>query len=232
MRLVDAARYRGAFLRTRYRTDSWVAEARGGTRLESVVVSSGGRLSEVKCDWLACAWGLIPATDLARVAGCTTSPSGVAVDSLQRTSVAGIFAAGECTGVKGDAAAMVEGEIAGLTAVGDERAASSASLQRARNAGVRFGAMLAATFTPRAELLALAKPETIVCRCEDVVFGVLDAAWTQRQAKLWTRIGMGACQGAVCGPACSALFGWEENASRSPIGAPLCGPWSEALRRG
>ena len=230
LRLVDAARYRAAFARTMYRTDSWVTAARGDGRLRSIVVSRGGNAAEIECDWLACAWGLVPATDIARVAGCAANASGIAVDHLQRTSVEGIFAAGECTGVKGDAAAVVEGEIAGLAAAGDVAAATASRLQRARTAGIAFGRLLSTTFVPRAELLALATPATIVCRCEDVTMQSLDPAWTQRQAKLWTRIGMGACQGAVCGPACSAMFGWEENVSRSPVGAPPCGPWAAALR--
>ena len=59
--------------------------------------------------------------------------------------------------------------------------------------------------------------------------GINLQAWTQRQAKLWTRIGMGECQGAVCGPACAALFGWDANAGRPPLGAPRCGGWSAAI---
>ena len=88
---------------------------------------------------------------------------------------------------------------------------------------------LAKQFAPRPELLQLATGDTIICRCEDVRRREIDPRWTQRQAKLWTRVGMGECQGAVCGPVCAALFGWEQNPARPPLGAPLCGDWTRAL---
>ena len=71
--------------------------------------------------------------------------------------------------------------------------------------------------------------KVLVCRCEDVTRAAIDPSWSQRQAKLYTRVGMGACQGAVCGPACQALFGWSGNAVRPPLGAPSCGEWSSGL---
>ena len=107
--------------------------------------------------------------------------------------------------------------------------ARQTALQRRRSGGRAFGRRIAATFAPRAELLRLADADTVICRCEDVRRGDIDPAWTQRQAKLWTRLAMGACQGAVCGPACAALFNWQGNIARPPIGAPRCGEWGELL---
>jgi NAD(P)H-nitrite reductase large subunit len=169
---------------------------------------------------------LVPNTELAQLMGCQTSGGAIRVDDQQSTSVAGIWAAGECTSVKGEEAAMTEGEIAARAAVGDRAGAMNAKLQRRRNAGRAFGALLGSAFAPRAELLALVDDETIVCRCEDVRRGALNPAWSQRQAKPWTRLGMGACQGAVCGPACTTLFGWERNTVRPPLGTPVLGAWA------
>jgi NADPH-dependent 2,4-dienoyl-CoA reductase/sulfur reductase-like enzyme len=76
-------------------------------------------------------------------------------------------------------------------------------------------------FTPRPELRALATPETIVCRCEDVACGAIDRAWSPRQAKLYTRAGMGACQGRVCGAALQFLYGWPADSIRLPAAASL-----------
>jgi hypothetical protein len=85
------------------------------------------------------------------------------------------------------------------------------------------------SFAPRDELRARVTDDTIICRCEDVTRGRIQPAWSQRQAKLWSRVGMGACQGQVCGPACAMLFGWEPNAVRPPLGQPQALAWARAL---
>ena len=230
-RMLDAATLRAAFLGVPYHTDAWVTRAEGTGHLEAVVLQVGGREVRVACDWLGCAAGLTPVTDVAQLLGCEATTAGITVDDEQATTVGGVWAAGECTGVKGDQPSEVEGEIAGRAAAQDRQGARDARLQRGRSDGRRFGELLSRSFAPRAELLALARPDTILCRCEDVAIGAVDPRWTQRQAKLWTRVGMGACQGAVCGPACSALFGWETNAVRPPLGAPCCADWADALHR-
>ena len=69
----------------------------------------------------------------------------------------------------------------------------------------------------RAELRALPRPDTLVCRCEDVPRSRLAEAWAARQAKLYTRAGMGACQGRVCGPALEFLMGHAADSVRPPL---------------
>ena len=229
--LQQALAYRWAFRRTPLRTSAWVTAAEGYGRLRSVHLQHGARPVEIDCDWLATGAGLVPSTLVAQLLGCNLDGESIRVDALQATTVSGVWAAGECTGIKGDAAAIAEGAIAGHAAAGDESSARSRGLQRRRNAGRVFAGQLAAAFAPRAELLQLADPDTVICRCEDVRRRDIIPTWTQRQAKLWTRLGMGECQGAVCGPACAALFSWEHNAARPPIGAPLVGDWSEQLEQ-
>lgn len=226
-KLAQAIRYRAAFARTAYRTGVWVTRADGRDRVERVTLTDGRRQWTEACDVLCCSYGLVPTTELAQIIGCEVAGGRVTVDELQRTTVARVFCAGEPTGIGGELAALVEGEIAGLAAAGRESAASEARLQRARNAWRRFTDRIAETFCPREELRALADDATIVCRCEDVRRGRLDAAWSVRQAKLYSRIGMGPCQGAVCGPACQFLFGWAAGSVRPPLGAPPVGVWAE-----
>jgi hypothetical protein len=72
-------------------------------------------------------------------------------------------------------------------------------------------------FALRPELRALARPDTIVCRCEDAVRGAIGACASAREAKLATRAGMGPCQGRVCGPALQFLFGWDSDTVRPPV---------------
>jgi hypothetical protein len=81
----------------------------------------------------------------------------------------------------------------------------------------RFRAVLAETFKLRPELAKLARPDTIVCRCEDVTHGDLAAHPTFRSAKLQTRCGMGPCQGRICGGAVQTLYGWEGASVRPPV---------------
>ncbi|MGH7584020.1 MAG: FAD-dependent oxidoreductase [Gemmatimonadales bacterium] len=224
----QAIAYRWRFRKTPLRTGYWVVAAHGDGQLREVTIHGPRGERRVACDWLAVAAGLIPNVEIAALLGCTIEAGAVRVDDVQATSVAGVFAAGECTGVKGDDAALAEGTIAGYAAAGD-RNRIAASVRSRRNAGRAFGAAMASTFAPRPELAALADDDTVICRCEGVRRGEIDARWSQRQAKLWTRVGMGECQGAVCGPACGILFGWSANAVRPPLGAPVCGAWRAGL---
>ena len=227
--MIQAVAYRWRFRRAPFRTDCWVTAAEGDGRVRRVHLVQRGRPRVIDCDWLATSAGLVPHVELAALLGCALTADAVQVDACQATTVPGVWAAGECTGVKGDIAAIVEGEIAGAAAADDGAGARRRSLQRRRASGVAFGRRIAEQFAPRPELRELVTPETIICRCEDVRRGDVDSDWSQRQAKLWTRLGMGECQGAVCGPVCATLFGWEQNATRPPLGNPLCGEWSGAL---
>ncbi|MEP6591381.1 MAG: FAD/NAD(P)-binding oxidoreductase [Gemmatimonadota bacterium] len=227
-KLLEGLRYRSAFLSTPYRTAAWVTRADGTSQLRTVTVHERGEQRTIECDWLGAAMGLVPNTELAQLLGCAVRDGAIVVGEAQETSVPGVWAAGECTGVKGDDASIAEGVIAGGAAGGERHRVHRAAV-RARASGRRFAKRMDETFALRPEVRALADADTIVCRCEDVTRGQLDPAWSQRQAKLWARLGMGACQGAVCGPACAAMFGWGDNAPRPPLQAPLLGPWGDAL---
>ena len=219
-KLLEAARYRRGFASTRFRTGAWVAEARGRERVESVIVADRrGRRVEIPCDLAAVAYGLVPNTELARVLGCEVDRGRVSVGVRQETSVPGVFCAGEPCGIAGTDAAIAEGQLAGLAAAGrrPEDLWDFRGLASARERSRRFAASLAKTFRPRPELARLAGPDTVLCRCEDVSRGRVEACASAREAKLATRAGMGACQGRVCGPGLEFLFGWDSDTVRSPI---------------
>jgi hypothetical protein len=59
--------------------------------------------------------------------------------------------------------------------------------------------------------------DAIVCRCEDVSLGAVQSAHSTRQAKLYTRAGMGPCQGRMCHPGLEFLLGWAPDTVRSPV---------------
>jgi len=137
------------------------------------------------------------------------------VDEAQRTSVEGVFCAGEPAGIGGVEKALREGEIAGWAASGNPRRAAALVPSR-RRAAARARAMESA-FALRDELRSLPRGDTIVCRCEDVTLSDFDPSWSSREAKLGVRAGMGPCQARVCGPALRYLFGWESDSVRVPI---------------
>jgi NADPH-dependent 2,4-dienoyl-CoA reductase/sulfur reductase-like enzyme len=213
--LLRAAQYRAGFLGTRYATATWVVSAEGDQAVERVTITDGRNTATLDCDVLCVGHGLVPSTELARVAGCAVSAGAVVVDDRQETSVPGVYCAGEPTGIGGSDLSLVEGEIAGLCATG--RDAEAAVLHASRAALRRGAAAMERTFAPRAELRGVCTRDTIVCRCEDVPLGAIDPAWSARQAKLYTRAGMGPCQGRVCGAALEFHFGWEPDAVRPPI---------------
>jgi NADPH-dependent 2,4-dienoyl-CoA reductase/sulfur reductase-like enzyme len=214
-KLLEAAFYRSGFPGARYRTGVWVVSARGDDSVREAVLTDGRRLWTEPCDSLCCGYGLVPNLELPLLLGCSVDRGRLAVDELQQTNLAGIYGAGELTGVGGLELALVEGEIAGLAAAG--RAEEARRLFPRRSNLLAFAEDLEKAFVLRDELKSLPRAETLVCRCEDVAFGRLDSAWSRRQAKLYTRAGMGPCQGKICGPALEFLFGWEADAVRLPL---------------
>jgi hypothetical protein len=141
----------------------------------------------------------------------------VRVDQWQRTSRAEVYAAGEVAGIGGLELALIEGQIAGLAAIGRLDEARRLFGRRARHRS--FAAALERAFAPRQELRSLAQDDTIVCRCEDVPYRDLEQHGSWRSAKLHARCGMGPCQGRVCGAATAFLFGWTQDSVRPPITA-------------
>jgi len=204
-----------------YRPGWWVAEALGSGRLEQVRITDGRRELLLPCRWLFSGFGLVPNLELGRLLGCAIGAGALQVDGAQRTSLAGIHAAGEGCGVAGVDAALAEGRIAGLAAAGawDADSPEARSLVRARRRARTMGARMEAIFALRPELLALPRPGTLACRCEDVPFGAIDPAWGARETKLCTRAGMGPCQGRVCGPILARHFGHEADTVRTPVKA-------------
>jgi thioredoxin reductase len=212
--LAQAAQLRTSFLGTRYATGTWVTHAEGDSRVERVFVSDGSTTKAHECDILCVAFGLTPNLELARLLGCEIRRGAVGVDDRQHTSVPDVFCAGEPTGIGGVDLALVEGEIAGASSTGG----AVTGAQRARRDRLRdYAARLDASFALRETLRTLATPETMVCRCEDVRLGALDPKWSSRQAKLYTRAGMGACQGRICGAALECVMGWSSDSVRPPI---------------
>ena len=214
-KLKDALRLRRQLLGVPYLTACWPLAAEGKDKLEGVTLRRGAKTWSVPCDYLACGFHLVPNTELAALLGCALADGKVRVDDLQQTTVPGVFCAGEPTGIGGLELSLVEGRIAGYAAAG--RQGSARALFANRNKMRRFAASLERAFALRPELKELARPETLVCRCEDVSLSRLREHSSWRAAKLLTRCGMGPCQGRVCGPALEFLLGWKPESVRPPV---------------
>lgn len=92
-----------------------IAGLTGGQRLEYVQFENG---EELRISGLFIAIGTAGSTELAKKIGAVTGNGHITVDGAMRTSVPGLFAAGDCTGgMKQIAKAVYEGAVAGTEAV-------------------------------------------------------------------------------------------------------------------
>ncbi|GAB3078833.1 FAD/NAD(P)-binding oxidoreductase [Micromonospora schwarzwaldensis] len=253
-KLPEAGRYAWRMLRHRvpYHRRTAVVAAHGTDELTGVTVAAldprgavvPGSESEVACDGLAVGFGFVPQVELAVALGCATRLDRdgslvLATGPDLATSVPGVYAAGEVTGVGGAALSLVEGQLAaGAAAVSLGHAAPWSArrrgrLLRAHHRLRRFAAALHAVHPVPAWWLDRCDDDTLVCRCEEVPAGVVRRAMRElsvcdaRGVKLTTRVGMGWCQGRVCGYAAACLTAHE--AGRRPTVADLTGYASRPL---
>ena len=152
--------------------------------------------------------------------GCRLNQGFVEVGELQETSQANVYCAGEPTGIGGVELSLIEGRIAGHAAADSWDAAKQLFASRARHRKVALAMKVA--FQLRPELATLAKPDTLLCRCEDVAFERTKKHHSWKAAKLHTRCGMGPCQGRICGAAAEFLFGWNVESIRPPVFPARC----------
>ncbi len=214
-KIVQALRLKRELLGIAHLTNCWPVAAHGEEQLQRVTLRRGQKTWDVACDYLACGFHLVPNVELAVFFGCKLRDGVVQVDELQATNVAGIYCAGESTGIGGLELSLVEGQIAGFAATDQQEKARALFAERRQHQ--QFADHLNRAFALREELKRLPQPDTIVCRCEDVSFAQLEqyAAW--RAAKLQTRCGMGPCQGRICGSAIEFLLGWQPESVRPPV---------------
>ncbi len=202
-----------------YRCGEFVMRAEGEDRLRAIVIRTPKGTRRVACDYLATGYGLVPNVELAQLLGCRLEAQGrhtrVSTDASLATSVDHVYAAGEVRGIGGARSAAIEGEMAGLAAVGAHTAA--AALRGRQERARRFAALLATHFALNPQIYGLAQADTVICRCEDVRLGALAEYLDARTAKLATRCGMGACQGRLCGAVLAELRGFPPLPAATPL---------------
>jgi len=186
---------------------------------------NGGRSRVFEADALAIGHGLVPGSEipkLLRAKHCFVPEAGgwtPVRDAFGRCSVAGLYAVGDGAAVAGAEPARLSGRLAGLAAAQDARRLPADVFQR--EAGEARAALdKALVFAGAINRLMRARPamvdgiakDTVVCRCEDVRRGEIEAAITAgareiNQLKHFTRCGMGPCQGRMCGETAATLLG-------------------------
>jgi NADPH-dependent 2,4-dienoyl-CoA reductase/sulfur reductase-like enzyme len=181
-----------------------------------------GARHSVACDAVGASFGLRSETQLADLAGCAFTFDAVSRqwipqrDAAGRSSVPGVYLAGDGAGIGGADVAELQGERAALAVLEDIGARADAAramvLDRKLARQARFRGALEGAYPYPSHLLDGIADEEIVCRCEGITAGTLRAAANERDAheinrlKAFTRIGMGRCQGRVCGHAAAELF--------------------------
>lgn len=179
--------------------------------------------SRIQVDAVCVGYGFTPQLDLAVAAGCELVDGFVKVNIAQETSVPGVFAAGEITGIGGAALAAAEGTVAGVAAAQGEL--PRAAVRKVRE-GRKFAAALAYAHRIQPGWQTWLTEDTVICRCERVRLGELRSAVADRAAtggrtlKLVSRVGLGRCQGRTCAQTVADLTGVTLT-DRRPIATPL-----------
>ncbi|MFF3327006.1 FAD-dependent oxidoreductase [Streptomyces sp. NPDC002889] len=245
-KLAEGGLHSGALLRhgVRLLTRHAVTAVHGTARVEAVTVARldrswrplPGTGRTIPCDAVAVGHGLVPQLELATGLGCATRTmsdrtTALQLDNEQRTSVPGIWSAGETGGIGGAELALAEGELAALAiasaAHGIRRPGRIAALARLRDRLRAFADVMGTVHRPGPGWTAWLDDATAVCRCEEVPAGLIReavgdlGACDARTVKLLTRAGMGWCQGRMCGPAVAALAGEEAAVDRRPLSCPV-----------
>lgn len=205
-----------------YRTGWAVTRAHGQDEVEGVTISRidrrwkpiPGSAEYLAVDAVCVSHGFTPRLELAIAAGCALSADRfVTVDDSQQTSVPGVFAAGETTGIGGADTALVEGQIAGHVAAGGSitdpplrTALRRRRTQQRLAAAIRSGHGIGRDWT------GWLTDDTLICRCEEVSYRTfrttLESTGSRglRPVRLSTRVGLGPCQGRICGRTAEQLM--------------------------
>jgi NADPH-dependent 2,4-dienoyl-CoA reductase/sulfur reductase-like enzyme len=214
-------------------------EIRGDEHVTGIAWRTASERSEaqpvvrtLECEAVGLSFGLRPETQLADVAGCRFRYDAVnrcwlpERDRAGRTSIRGIYVAGDGAGIAGADAAEQSGRLAAFALLddlqsepsapsGQTRVDSATSIHRSLRRVATFRAGIEAAFPPPFERARSWPDAMTVCRCEEIDAGAIrrcvrsGAAREINRVKALTRVGMGRCQGRMCGEAALAIVAAE-----------------------
>jgi NADPH-dependent 2,4-dienoyl-CoA reductase/sulfur reductase-like enzyme len=191
--------------------------------------TASGTARSLDCSAVGMGFGLRPETQLADLAGCRFHFDALnrcwlpERDAAGRSSVPNIYLAGDGAGIAGADAAERSGRRAALALLDDigvkanlqDGLPDAAALDRELQRIAVFRAGIEHAFAPPDDVAHSWPDDMPVCRCEEVNAGALRAcirsglATEVNRLKALTRIGMGRCQGRMCGESAIALIAAE-----------------------
>lgn len=211
---------------------STVIRAAGDGRVQSVTTASvdadgqavAGTEQEWEVDAVCVGHGFLPSHELARQLGLdhtydrARKELSTVRDHRGKTGAEHVWVVGDGGGIDGAPLAQAMGTLAGLdiarslgASMSGARSREAAAERSARTHG-RFQERLRRLYAAPDLGLALAAPDTVVCRCEGITRAELVEAHGRTGApqlgsvKRATRAGMGRCQGRYCGPLLAQLI--------------------------
>ena len=195
-------------------------------------------------DSLAVGHGFVPNIELPAQAGCrvTYDPAlggwAAAVTADMETSVKGIYAVGETTGIGGAEQSWVQGKIAGMAILErlgcihplqrrwDRFAKTRQKLYGRANTCRSYGTLLNRMCRVSATAYGRIPDDTVICRCENITMQTIKQAvrngftsWSS--IKKATRCGMGRCQARICGPIIQRILQALSGTEPDTIGPPV-----------
>jgi NADPH-dependent 2,4-dienoyl-CoA reductase/sulfur reductase-like enzyme len=168
-----------------------------------------------KVDTVCVGYGFVSSVELAALAGChiryepkwnSWVPEH---DRDMKTSVPGVYVAGDGAGLGGAIVAVHEGHVAGVNAAmelgyysGNNTHPAESSYRRLQCLN-KFRDALDRLWHFKPGLHDIITDDTIICRCEEITYAdvkeaIAEGAEHVNQVKAMTRVGMGLCQGRFC----------------------------------
>ncbi|KTB73101.1 MULTISPECIES: NAD(P)/FAD-dependent oxidoreductase [Pseudomonas] len=205
----------------------------GDKRVDGIHWQRDGQSGHLACDAVAFAHALRSETQLADLLGCEFGWSPLnrtwlpIRDDCGRSSVPDVYLAGDGAGIMGADAAEMAGELAALGLLQDSGVTVDAvrisDLQTALQRIERFRHGLETAFPFPEDWAANVADDTLVCRCEEVSAGdirttVQDGHWEINRVKAMCRVGMGRCQGRMCGLAAAEIIARESGRPVEQVG--------------
>lgn len=213
--------------------------ALGDAAIEEIEFEHAGGRKRLPCTVLAVHDGVIPNTQLTRLLNLDhdwNTPLRAFLPRCTaegRTSASGIWAAGDGAGIAGVEVARIRGTLTGIDVAWALGVLSDPAFKKRADPLLRRlkKRRPARTFVDKLfaplPVTALSGPkeeDTIVCRCEAVSLAriqaaIRDGATGPNRVKTFTRCGMGACQGRMCGNALTRIVSDATGASPIETGA-------------
>jgi NADPH-dependent 2,4-dienoyl-CoA reductase/sulfur reductase-like enzyme len=189
-------------------------------RAAGFVFRRRGVVTRLPCDAVAIGFGLQAETQIADLLGVAFHFADLqrqwlpVADAEGRASAEGVYLAGDGLSVRGSEVAALSGEAAAMALLKDIGRPRPAMFGRHRviRRADRFRHALDRAFPFPVTAVCDLDDRAVVCRCEGVTAGAIRATASSsgeteiNRIKSFCRVGMGRCQGRLCGPVAAELL--------------------------